>query len=64
MSCNVLVELLTSSFLQEDLEQMCLLPCHLLEGDLEGCWGLVSVHTCLAFSVVDAVNSIDRKSVV
>lgn len=57
MSCNVLVELLTSSFLQEDLEQMCLLPCHLLEGDLEGCWGLVSVHTCLAFSVVDAVNS-------
>ena len=36
---------------------MCLLPCRLLEGGLEGCWELVSVHTCLAFSVVDAVNS-------
>lgn len=57
MSCNVLVALLLGSFLQEDLEQTCLLPCCLLEGGLEGCWGLVSVHTCLAFSVVDVVNS-------
>lgn len=57
MSCNVLAERPRSSLLQGDPEPVRLLPCRLLEGGLEDCWGLVSVHTCLAFSVVDAVNS-------
>lgn len=34
---------------------MCLLPCCLFGGS-EGLLGLGSVHTCLAFSVVDAVK--------
>lgn len=55
VSCCVLVELWLSSFLWEGVEQMCLLPCCLLEGP-GGLLGLGSVHTCLAFSVVDAVK--------
>lgn len=36
---------------------MCLLPCRLLKGP-GGLLGLGSVHTCLAFSVVDAVKTL------
>lgn len=55
MCYNVLGEQLLSSFLQEHLEQMCLrlVACRGSQGLL----GLLAVHTCLAFSVVDAVNS-------
>lgn len=55
MSCRVLVELGPSSFLPVGVEQTCMSPRYLLEGS-EGLLGLSSVHTCLAFSVVDAVK--------
>lgn len=54
VSC-VIVDLWLSSFLREGVEQTCLLASCLFEGP-GGLLGLGSVHTCLAFSVVDAVK--------